>query len=415
MKQYKVPLMLTLFCLLCSGRAIGQNAVALTNDQPASKAAVVLNKESSGPDARIREMEEKLIEMQEAIGKLKAEVDRLRSEHDGRTDARAEVSAPAQPGPAASLTASNAETVSKKEEQSKTDKDPQDKRNLLETVLPGVKLSGSALLYAYSPAGVPGARPFFDLYGAWLNLDREGEGNGLGFHIEFRYRSTKFRTFFDGPSWVQEAYVKAKVPGGTVKIGRIYKQLGIFSDYSFFGDLAYFDGLKYNPEWGVSYEGSNKLNDRVSFDHYVQLFRSDGRTNGSFPGRDVVSDPNSQRRNEIVLRGVPRFKLGEKASLAVGGTFERGHVARPLESDNNVYRRVAGEASLSIGPATIFSEVIRQSFDGTRFPDLPNVTYTNVGGNYDLKLFSIHVVPHGQKLDFQLYLGCAFERLSENL
>jgi hypothetical protein len=262
-------------------------------------------------------------------------------------------------------------------------------KNVVESILPGVKLSGSVLLFDYSPVRVAGARPSFDLYGAWLNLDRDGER--LGFHVELRFRTTKFRPYYDGTSWVQEAYVKAKVPGGTIKVGRIYKQLGIFSDYSFFGDLPYFDGLKYDAEWGLSYEGDNKLSSRLSFHHDLQFFRTDGRTNGSFAGRDVVSDPTSQRRNEFVLRGVPKFQLSDGMSIAMGGTFERGTVSRTVTGGDDTYRRAASEATLVLGPATLFGEMIHQTFDGPAFANLPRVTYALGGANYK---FSKRVAMH---------------------
>ena len=381
MKIPKVLILIVQFCFLSPFIATAQSIPPLT-----FKTNVLANNEPKDGDVRIRGMEQRMLEMESLIRKLSAEVERLRAERDKVGHSLSVANEKSEPAPLDSSISTN--SVPSSPAQSNPTQDPKSKSTIVESILPGVKLSGSVLLYAYSPIRVEGAKPFFDLYSAGVNLDRQGEK--LGFHIEFRFRSTKFRSFFDGPSWVQEAYVTSKVPGGTLKIGRIYKQLGIFSDYSFFGDLPYFDGLKYDPEWGASYEGENQINKRLSFQHYVQFFRTDSRNNGSFPGRDVVSDPNSRRRNEIVLRGVPKFMLSEKASIAIGGSFERGQVSRPLDVDNNTYRRSAAEATLTIGPATFFSEVIRQRFDGTRFADLPNVTYTNVGGNYDFKIFSVH-------------------------
>jgi hypothetical protein len=382
MKVFKILILIVQFCFISPLIATAQS-IAL----PALKSNVTAANEPKSGDTRIKDMEQRMLDMENLIRKLSAEVEQLRAERDkAGTSALTATNSP-QPVPLDSSVSTN--PVSDTSAAPKPDQDPKSKSTIVESVLPGVKLSGNVLLYAYSPIRLEGAKPSFDLYSAGVNLDREGED--LGFHIEFRFRSTKFRPFFDGSSWVQEAYVKSKVPGGTIKIGRIYKQLGIFSDYSFYGDLPYFDGLKYNPEWGASYEGENQLNKRLSFQHAVQFFRSDSRNNGSLLGRDVVSDPNSRRQNEVVLRGVPKLKLSEKASIAIGGTFERGQVSRQLEVNNNTYRRSAAEATLTIGSATLFSEVIRQKFDGTRFADLPNVTYTAVGGNYDFKKFSVHV------------------------
>lgn len=382
MKIFKVVILLIQFLFILPFIATAQSVAPLT-----LKANILASNEPKASDARIKDMEQRLLDMENLVRKLSAEIENLHAERNKAEPSTPIANKTPEPVPAETSVAKNSVPGSPVEP--KSDQDSKSKSTIVESVLPGVKLSGNVLLYAYSPFRLEGAKPSFDLYSAGVNLDRETDK--LGFHIEFRFRSTKFRPFFDGSSWVQEAYVKSKVPGGTIKIGRIYKQLGIFSDYSFYGDLPYFDGLKYNPEWGASYEGENKINSRLSFQHFVQFFRTDSRNNGSLFGRDVVSDPNSRRRNEVVLRGVPKIQLSEKASLAIGGTFERGQVSRLLEKNNNTYRRTAAEATLTIGQATLFSEVIRQKFDGTRFADLPNVTYTNVGGNYDFKKFSVHV------------------------
>lgn len=398
-----IKALLPFLCVFCALSPIFSNhalALGLNRDDDRNRtrdaSARVPDKSVTGPsdttsgdaralEFRLRELERALLNQQEAIRKLSDEIERLRAERAAPTSVAAEPTV----GPASETASAEASPPITPKAKPASVSQNQDKRNFLETVLPGVKLSGSVLLYSYSPSKVNGARASFDLYGAHIKLDRDGER--LGFHLEYRLRTTRLRSFFPGPTWMQEGYVKAKVPGGTVKVGQIYKQLGIFTDYSFYGDLPYFDGLKYNPEWGVSYEGTNRITDRISFEHDVQFFRTDSRINGSYPGRDVVSDPTGRRRNEVVLRGVPHFKLTERASLAVGGSFERGGVTRQFDRDNNTYRRAGGEATLTIGPASVYGEVIHQTFEGTRFPDLPNVTYSAVGANIDFKKFSTHI------------------------
>lgn len=248
----------------------------------------------------------------------------------------------------------------------------------VESILPGVKLSGVIWLYDYQPVDLEGARANFELYGSHLKLDRDS--TPVGFHIEYRMRTNRLRSFFTGPTWSQEAYLKVKAPGGTVKVGEMYKQFGIFTDYSFYGGLPYFDGLKYDPEWGASYEGSHALTDRVSLEHDLQYFRTDARVNGSLPGRDVVSDPTGRRRNEVVARLVPHVKLSDKAGVSFGPSVERGDVSR-AGVDVNDYWRAGWETTLDVGPAKVFGEIIRQEFDGPRFPDLPNATYATIGLN----------------------------------
>jgi hypothetical protein len=264
---------------------------------------------------------------------------------------------------------------------------------VVESVMPGLKLSGVIWLYDYQPVDLEGARPNFDLYGFHLKLDRDA--GPVGFHLEYRLRTTKLRSFFPGPTWAQEAYLKVKVPGGTLKAGEIYKQLGIFTDYSFYGGLPYFDGLKYDPEWGVSYEGTNTLTDRISLEHDVQYFRNDARVNGSFPGRDVVSDPTGRRRNEVVVRVVPHIKLNDKTSVSFGPSLERGQVSRDGVNVND-YWRAGAEATLDVGPAKLYGEVIRQSFNGPEYPDLPKVTYATVGVNMPVNAWVSAHVNYGQ-------------------
>jgi hypothetical protein len=260
--------------------------------------------------------------------------------------------------------------------------------------MPGVKLSGVVWLYDYQPFALPGPREDFNLYGAHLMLDRDV--GVVGFHVEYRMRTDKLRPFFTSPDWAQQAYMDVHVPFGVVKAGEIYKQFGIFTDYSFYGGLTYFDGIKYDPEWGVSYEGSNKLTDRISLDHDVQFFRN-SQINGSLEGRDVVSDPNAHRENEFVARVVPRFQLTDKIYLAVGPSFERGQVTHTVAGTflpTNDYWRVGGEATLDVGTFKLYGEVIRQNYSGPFYAYLPKVTYATVGINsniYHIPWLSTHI------------------------
>ena len=259
--------------------------------------------------------------------------------------------------------------------------------------MPGLKISGVVWLYDYQPFGLAGVHPDFNLYGFHLMLDRDT--GRLGFHVEYRMRTTPLRSFFPGPTWAEEAYMKVHVPFGIVKVGEMFKQYGIFTDYSFYGGLPYFDGLKYDPEWGVSYEGDNKINDWLSLQHDVQYFRTDARVNGSEPGRDVVSDPNAQRRNEFVARVVLRFKLADKVYLAVGPTFERGQVTHTTFATND-YWRSSGEATLDVSGVKLYGEVIMQNFSGPSFAYLPKVTYATVGLNTNITPWLSTHINYGQ-------------------
>jgi hypothetical protein len=266
--------------------------------------------------------------------------------------------------------------------------------NVVDSTLPGVKLSGVIWLYDYQPFALPGTREDFNLYGAHLMLDRDT--GKIGFHLEYRMRTDKLRPFFTGPTWAQQAYMDVHVPFGVLKAGEMYKQFGIFTDYSFYGGLTYFDGIKYDPEWGVSYEGSNKLTDSISLDHDVQFFRN-SQINGSLEGRDVVSDPDAHRENEFVARVVPRFKLADSVYFAIGPSFERGQVTHTVGGaflPTNDYWRTGVEGTLDVGTFKLFGEVIRQNYNGPFYPYLPKVTYGTVGINtniYHLPWLSTHI------------------------
>lgn len=276
---------------------------------------------------------------------------------------------------------------------------------MVQSIMPGLKMSGVIWLYDYKPFSLPGTRSNFDLYGLHLKFDRD-EGP-VGFHVEYRMRTTKLRSFFPSPTWLQEGYLKFKVPGGTLKAGAIYKQFGIFTDYAFYGGLPYFDGIKYNPEWGASYEGTNQLSERVSLEHDLQYFRTDARVNGSIAGNDIVSDPTGRRRNEFVARLVPHLQLTDQVAFSFGPSFEVGQVSRQAV-DVSSYWRIGGEATLDVGPAKFFGEVIKQNYDydqaklaanpgiSSYYADLPKVTYTTLGMNVPFNRWVSTHINYGQ-------------------
>ena len=69
---------------------------------------------------------------------------------------------------------------------------------MVESIMPGLKMSGVIWLYDYKPFSLPGTRSNFDLYGLHLKLDREV--GPVGFHVEYRMRTTKLRSFFPSPT-----------------------------------------------------------------------------------------------------------------------------------------------------------------------------------------------------------------------
>lgn len=378
---------------------------------------------SPSPAASMMAMEERLNWMEENLRAYQDEVERLRSEiqvlkasfmkpaeEQPAVVSEAEptylaVAVPAEPPAISAAVPTNPVASPDPAAPSPQTPGPGTLDRMVESVMPGLKMSGVIWLYDYKPFSLPGTRSNFDLYGLHLKFDRDM--GPVGFHVEYRMRTTKLRSFFPSPTWLQEGYLKFKVPGGTLKAGEIYKQFGIFTDYAFYGGLPYFDGIKYNPEWGVSYEGNNQISERVSLEHDLQYFRTDSRINGSITGNDIVSDPTGRRRNEFVARIVPHLKLTDKVGFSFGPSLEVGQVSRQSVDVSN-YWRVGGEATLDVGPAKIFGEVIKQNYDydqdklaknpgiSNYYADLPKVTYSTIGLNMPFNRWVSTHINYGQ-------------------
>jgi hypothetical protein len=177
-----------------------------------------------------------------------------------------------------------------------------------------VKLGGGAILYYYQPTkeGRGNVSVFF------ANLLLDAQWKSFGLHIEPRFRDTKLRPFFDGPAWLQEAYASFSLSPVTVKVGKAYKRSpGLFWDNSFFGNVQVYDGLKLDPNYGVSVEGS--IGEKFGLDFAAQYFVVDGLTNVSLQGRDTFSTPGARRRHTKAARLEPWLKLGAAVELRAGG------------------------------------------------------------------------------------------------
>ncbi|HST20567.1 MAG TPA: bZIP transcription factor, partial [Blastocatellia bacterium] len=188
MKISKIVILIVQFCFLSPFIVTAQSVAP-----PKPGTNVLATNEPKDNDVRIKDMEQRMLEMESIIRKLSAEVERLRAERDKDGPSLSVAGAKSESAPIDNSVATS--SVPNTPADSKPNQDPKGKSTIVESILPGVKLSGSVLLYAYSPIRVEGSKPFFDLYSAGVNLDREGDN--LGFHIEFRFRSTKFRSFFD--------------------------------------------------------------------------------------------------------------------------------------------------------------------------------------------------------------------------
>jgi hypothetical protein len=208
----------------------------------------------------------------------------------------------------------------------------------LPTWLKSLSLGGGAILWYYSPVET-GAKQNVDLFFANLLLD--GHFGLVSLHIEPRFRDSRLRAFYPGPVWAQEAYVSVALAKNTViKAGKEYSRFGLFWDNSFYGNVQVYDGLKLDPDYGLSLEGGFGADGDKGLRYYAQYFVVDGHTNVSLDGRDTISIPGANRRNESILRAEPFIKASN-GLVATGGLSGAFLQAALPTATRNVYRGAA--------------------------------------------------------------------------
>jgi hypothetical protein len=254
--------------------------------------------------------------------------------------------------------------------------------------LHGVTFGAGVLLWYYQPIvpRAPGVKNNVSVF--WAHLLVDGKWGAIGFHLEPRFRDTPLRSVSstvgtasvvtyaqDDRAWLQEAYGSIDIDpiGAQLKIGKEYSHLGYFWDNSFYGNVQVYDGLKLDPDYGLSLEGTvGKSDDAFSLGWWAQYFVVDGTTNVSLAGRDTFSSvPGARRRNQGILRVEPRFQLGSvNLALGVSGEyFQADFPAPPVSIDTQDVWRGALDATLSVGGLKLLAEVQHQ--DGRHVTDFP--------------------------------------------
>lgn len=275
-----------------------------------------------------------------------------------------------------------------------------------------VTIGGGAILWYYQPF-LTGTKDNVDLFFANIVLD--AELGRFGFHAEPRVRNGKLRPFFDGPAWVQEVYGHGRVTGldGDVslvlKVGKEYSHFGLFWDNSFYGNVQVYDGLKLDPDYGVSLEGVYREKGRVGLRGWAQFFVIDGQTNVSLPGRDTISIPGARRRNQAIGRLEPFVALGDSAVARLGISVSGLQADLPVLGTQDVFRG-AVDLTVSAGGLTLWGEYQRQN--GQTVTDFPiagapapeaggtttpgqasrHIDYALAGGEYTRGLFTARYV-----------------------
>jgi hypothetical protein len=277
-------------------------------------------------------------------------------------------------------------------------------------------VGGGAILYYYQPF-LDGAKDNVDLFFANIVLDaRLGR---FGFHAEPRIRNGKLRPFFAGPAWVQEVYGHGSVRNDdgevVVKIGKVYSHLGLFWDNSFYGNVQVYDGLKLDPDYGISVEGAYGDKGALGVHAWAQFFLVDGQTNVSLAGRDTIGVADAQggypfrRRNQIIGRVEPFLRLGADTTIKLGLSAERLQADLPAEIGTKNVFRGAADLTLSGAGFNVWAEYLRQngqtvsafpiagapaSATGAATPGqgATRINYALAGGEYTHGLFTARYV-----------------------
>jgi hypothetical protein len=264
-------------------------------------------------------------------------------------------------------------------------------------------VGGGVVLYYYQP--LEGDKDnFFEIFEAKLNLDATFDIFGL--HIAPRFRDTPERGFFPGTTWVEEAYASAKLGPTTLKVGKVYRQFGRFWDNSFYGNAQEYDGLKLDPNHGISLEGVLAAEQPLGMTFFAQFFIIDGTTNYALPTRDTHTIPGAHRRNQIVGRVEPFLELSELVTLKLGLSGEYFEADLPAPVGEQDVGRLAVDATVIVGGLTVWGEFTRQfgrHVTEFPFPGVPAMgamaavpgrssdenNYLMVGGEYTYDRFTL--------------------------
>jgi hypothetical protein len=228
-----------------------------------------------------------------------------------------------------------------------------------------VSLSGGIALYFYQPTnGWPNQ---FLIY---TNLRFDARWKPFGLHLEPRLSNEKMRSYYDSLAWIQEAFLFVDAAPVVFKVGKVYKQLGLFWDGTFYGNIQVYEGLKLDPNAGLSLEG--KFGSTLGAAFWAQFFVVDGHTNASLLGRDTISIPGARRRNTLLARIQPFLQLSKSAKLELGLSGE--HFQADLPAGKNSVWRGAIDTKLTWGGLGFWGEVLHQSganVDAFPYPGAP--------------------------------------------
>ena len=226
---------------------------------------------------------------------------------------------------------------------------------------PGTGSGSATTVPASNGYGIPGLRGTY----YWsVDVDPKIKLDGpffqeIGLHSQIRLRENgTFRPFIEDQVWPWEAYAYAKTTAGTFKAGQIWKRFGLDWDGVFYGNVAYFDGFKLDPDLGVSWEYTFKVSDAFKVDTIAQFyFREDG-INGSLDGADAESTSLLREENTGVVRVVPTWTFADGSSIALGLSGSVGQIdARGTGVSDDTHSAWAVDLTYTKGNFKVFGEV----------------------------------------------------------
>lgn len=228
--------------------------------------------------------------------------------------------------------------------------------------------------------GIPGLR---DTYFWYLFADpnyRLTQTTDLGGHLELRLRENgPFRSFMDDQVWPWESYLYLRDDEwGTFKAGQLFNRYGLFWDGVFFGNAAYFDGLKLDADYGVAWEKTSEVSDSISVDSYVQFFFHEDQQNGSFAGADAESIAGYSEENTGVFRLNPNWNRCDGSQVSLGVSAMVGQIDSRIALPSETVWGYGVDVSYRKGAWYLYSEA-SQTF-GVRHP----VNYISGGPSDEL-------------------------------
>jgi hypothetical protein len=189
-----------------------------------------------------------------------------------------------------------------------------------------------------------------------------------GLHAQLRARDqSTFRSFIDHEVWFYELYGFVDFADyGTFKVGKVWKRFGLDWDGTFYGNVAYFDGHKLDPDFGVSWEKTWNEAGRVTLDTIAQYFWHEDGINGSIAGADPESTPSLTEEHTFVGRVLGTWKFRDNLSLAVGASAFTGTVTDNVSGGDDTASGWAVDARFRWCGLEVFGEVMQA--DGVLHP-----------------------------------------------